>query len=178
MVKVLIPIAEGFEDIETLTVIDVLRRAGIEVETSGVNGNIITSMQGVRIHTDSRLVDVDKITHDGIVLPGGNPGYKNLMNSDRVKKIVDLFARNGKVVAAICAAPLMLAKMGLLKDKRATIYPGMEKELDMPRGEKVVVDGNFITSQGPGTAMEFSLRIVEHFVGKQKADLLRNQLVV
>ena len=178
MVKVLIPIAEGFEDIETITVIDVLRRAGIEVETAGVNGNIITSMNGVRMHTDSRLIDMDKITHDGIVLPGGNPGYKNLGNSDRVKKVIDLFAKHGKVVAAICAAPAVLAEMGLLKDKRATIYPGMEKNLDMPRGEKVVVDGNFITSQGPGTAMEFSLKIVEHFMGKQKSDLLRQQLVV
>ncbi len=177
MVKVLVPIAEGFEDIETATVIDVLRRAGIEVETAGLRGNIITSMNGVRVHTDSRLIDFDRLTHDGIVLPGGDPGFKNLLKSDMVKKVVDLMAKNGKVVAAICGAPIVLAELGLLNGVRATIYPGMEKNLDMPRGDKVVVDKNFITSQGPGTAMEFALRIVEHFLGKQKASLLRKELV-
>ena len=177
MAKILVPLAEGFEEIEAFTIIDVLKRGGIEVEISGLNGNIITGAHGVRVHTESRIVDIDNITHDGIAIPGG-PGYKNLMNSDRFKKIVELMAKHDKLVCAICAAPLILAKMGLLEGKRATIYPGMEKELDMPRSDKVVVDGNFITSQGPGTAIEFSLKIVEKLVGQQQASLIRKQLVV
>lgn len=177
MVKVLVPLADGFEDVEAVAVIDVLRRAGIQVDTAGIMGNIVTSMNKIKVHTETRLIDLDESGYDGIILPGG-PGYQSLMKSDKLNKIVDSMAKSGKVVAAICAAPLILAKRGLLNGVRATIYPGMEKDLDMPRGDKVIVDKNFITSQGPGTAMEFALRIVEHFMGKEKSAILRRQLLV
>lgn len=177
MPKILVPLVEGFEEIEAMTVIDVLRRAGIEVVTAGLPGNIITGAHGVRVHADTRLMDLDTENFDGIVLPGGSPGYRNLMRSETVLKTVSNFANKGKLVAAICGAPLVLARLGLLKERIATVYPGFEKELGRPRGDAVVVDGNIITSQGPGTAIKFALKIVEYLEGKEKSLQLKQQLV-
>jgi 4-methyl-5(b-hydroxyethyl)-thiazole monophosphate biosynthesis len=177
MLKVLVPLADGFEDIEAAAIIDVLRRAGIEVETAGITGSIVISKSGVRTHVESRLVDMETLKHDGIVIPGGKDAVENLMKSDRVRTIVRLLADNGKMIAAICAGPLVLAKLGILDDKRATIYPGLEKNLDRPRGDRVVIDGNIITSQGPGTAIDFSLSIVQYLVGKATATKIKKDLV-
>ncbi len=175
--RILVPVAEGFEEIETVSVADVLRRAGFEVVLAGIPGTIVTGSRGVRIVTDSMLKDVDAEKFDAVVLPGGYPGYVNLGKSARVLEIVKDFDNKGKVVAAICAAPSVLAKAGVLKDRRATIYPGMEKEIPRPRGERVVVDGNIITSQGPGTAIEFALKIVEVLGGKEKSEKIRREIV-
>ena len=122
-------------------------------------------------------MDLDASIYDEIVLPGGK-GYQNLMRRQTVKLTLHDFAKKGKIIGAICAAPAILAKEGLLKEKRATIFPGMEKELDMPRPDRVVIDVNIITSQGPGTAMEFSLALVSKLVGKQKAEELKRGLLV
>lgn len=176
MGKILVPLAEGFEEIEAFAIVDVLRRAGLDVVVAGTPGNLVLGAHGVRVNTDARLIDVEESKLDSIVLPGG-PGTDNLIRDERLLKMVDSFARKGKLVAAICAAPSILAKLGLLKDRKATIFPGMEKLLDRPRSDPVVVDGNIITSQGPGTAIAFSLKIVEHLLGKDKAVKLKQQLV-
>lgn len=178
MPKILVPLADGFEDIEAIAVIDILRRAGIEVVTAGAMGNIVTSRSKLRIHTDERLIDLDDFSkYDGVVLPGGSMGVEILSRNDRILRLVENFVKTGKLVGAICAAPSILAKLGLLKDRRATIHPGMEKLLDKPRGEPVVADGNVITSQAPGTAIAFALKLVEYLLGKQTAARLKSEVV-
>jgi len=174
----MLPLAEGFEEIEALTVVDVLRRAGINVDTVGVMGSMVTGSHGVRVMTDKKILEINADEYDGIVLPGGNPGYLNLGRSSKIIEILKKFDAEGKLIAAICAAPSVLAKAGVLEGKKATIYPGMEKELPYPRGERVVIDGKIITSQAPGTAMEFALAIVEFLAGKDRAFQMKRQLVV
>ena len=174
----MLPLAEGFEEIEALTVVDVLRRAGINVDTVGVMGSMVTGSHGVRVMTDKKILEINADEYDGIVLPGGNPGYLNLGRSSKIIEILKKFDAEGKLIAAICAAPSVLAKAGVLEGKKATIYPGMEKELPYPRGERVVIDGKVITSQAPGTAMEFALAIVEFLAGKDRAFQMKRQLVV
>jgi 4-methyl-5(b-hydroxyethyl)-thiazole monophosphate biosynthesis len=176
--RILVPFADGFEEIEALTLVDVLRRAGISVDMVGVPSTLITGAHGVKVYTDKRLNEINPEDYDGIVLPGGNPGYINLGKSSRLIEIIKKFNSEKKLVAAICASPSILAQAGVLSDKKATIYPGMEKEIPYPRGERVVVDGNVITSQGPGTAIEFALKIVEFLLGKEKAIKLKNVLIV
>ncbi len=177
MKKVLIPLVNGFEEIEAITIIDILRRAGLHVVTAGSPGSIVKGAHDIQISTDTKLDAVNTKEFDAFVLPGG-PGYKNLAQSEKVLKTIQEFDASGKINAAICASPSVLVKAGILRDKKATIYPGMEKELQYPRGGKVVVDGNVITGQAPGSAIEFSLKIVEKLVGLEKASRLREELVI
>ena len=174
--KILVPLINGFEEIEAITTIDILRRAGIEVVTAGLAGTMIKGGQGVQVMVDKRLDDVAKDSLDGIVLPGG-PGFEGLGRSEKIIDIISYLENRGKLVAAICAAPSILAKMGLLENRAATIYPGMEKVLPKPRNGKVVIDKNIITSPGPGTAIDFALKIVEHLKGSQAVEKLRRNLV-
>jgi 4-methyl-5(b-hydroxyethyl)-thiazole monophosphate biosynthesis len=176
--KVMVPFAEGFEEIEALTVVDVLRRAGIQVDTVGIVGSVILSAHGVRMMVDKRLSEINPDEYDAIILPGGSPGYINLGRSGKVIEIIKKFNSKNKVIAAICGAPSILAREGLLDDKKATIYPGNEKLLTYPRGNPVVVDGNIITSQGPGTAMEFALKIVEKLLNPAAVEKLKKELVI
>jgi 4-methyl-5(b-hydroxyethyl)-thiazole monophosphate biosynthesis len=173
----MVPLADGFEEIEAMTLIDVLRRAGIQVDMVGVVGSVIRGAHGVRVMTDLKLSDVKAEMYDGIILPGGNPGYANLAKTARLLEIVRRLNEAGKLVGAICAAPSVLAKAGVLEERRATIYPGMERQIPYPRPERVVIDGNIVTSQGPGTAMEFALKIVELLVGEAKSRTLARQLL-
>jgi 4-methyl-5(b-hydroxyethyl)-thiazole monophosphate biosynthesis len=175
--RVMIPLAEGFEEIEAFTVIDALRRAGIQVDTVGVVGSVIIGAHGVRVMVDKRLSEVIQTDYDALILPGGNPGYINLGRSAQLIEMLKKFNSQNKLIGAICGAPSILAKEGLLDNKRATIYPGNEKLLTYPRDKPVVIDGNIITSQGPGTAMEFALRIVEKLLGPEKAQKLKQELV-
>ncbi|MEM5772798.1 MAG: DJ-1/PfpI family protein [Candidatus Aenigmatarchaeota archaeon] len=175
--RILVLLADGFEEIEAITVIDVLRRAGIEVDTVGITAGWVTGSHNVKVMADKKLSEIDVDRYDGIVLPGGSKGVANLMKSSKVKEFLEKMNEKNKLIAAICAAPSILAKYHLLDNKRATIYPGMERELPYPRDEKVVIDANVITSQGPGTAMEFALAIVEKLLGKEKAWELREQMV-
>lgn len=175
--KILVPFAEGFEEIEAFTIVDVLRRAGIKVDMVGVTGTMITGAHGVKVMVDKKLTDVKIDEYDGIVLPGGSQGVVNLGRSASLIEMIKKLFTKEKLIAAICASPVILAKAGLLDNKKATIYPGMESELPYPRGDRVVVDGNIITSQGPGTAMEFALKIVEKLLGKTKALELKEKLV-
>jgi len=173
----MVPLADGFEEIEALTIIDVLRRAGLKVETVGVVGSTITGAHGVRVIADKRLMEISE-DYDAIVLPGGSPGYINLSRTAKILEILKKMNEQGKIVAAICGSPAVLAKAGILENKKATIYPGMERELPRPRAERVVVDGNIITSQAAGTTMEFALKLVEILVNKEKASELRTDLVI
>jgi 4-methyl-5(b-hydroxyethyl)-thiazole monophosphate biosynthesis len=176
--RVMVPLANGFEEIEAMAIVDILRRAGIRTDTVGVVGSVIESKHGVRVMVDKRLNQVVPEEYDGIVLPGGSPGYQNLARSARLIEILREFNHRNKLIGAICGAPSILAKEGLLDDKKATIYPGYERMLAHPRNGPVVVDGNIITSQGPGTAIQFALKIVEKLMGQAKAERLKKELVV
>jgi len=177
MKRVLVPLAEGFEELEAMAAIDVLKRAGIDVIVAGLPGTIVKGRSGVKVVTDKRVDEVDQKSLDGIVLPGGNPGYINLGKSKKIIEIINDLDKNKKMIAAICGAPSILAKQGILDDKRATIYPGMERDVPRPRTAKVVTDGHIITSQGPGTAIDFALEIVKMLLGNSQAEKVRNELV-
>jgi 4-methyl-5(b-hydroxyethyl)-thiazole monophosphate biosynthesis len=181
MKKVLIHLADGFEEIEAITPIDVLRRAGCEVVTISVNGkNSVTSRRNVTIMADRLFSESEYEQAEMIVLPGGQPGANNLNAHEGLKKQITAFNSRGKWVAAICAAPLVLGSIGILKGKKATCYPGTEAQLTgaTVTGNAVEVDGNIITGKGPGVALEFSLTLVEKLVGNTKADELRKDMIV
>ena len=175
--EILLPLANGFEEMEAVTVIDVLRRAGMNVVTAGLPGSRIKGSRGLEVMTDKRLEQVDPSKFDALILVGGNPGYINLGRSRKVMETIVKFNLDKKLIGAICAAPSILAQAGILEDRAATIYPGMEKEIPRPKGKSVIQDENIITAQGPGTAIEFSLRIVENVCGKDKVKALKEQLV-
>jgi 4-methyl-5(b-hydroxyethyl)-thiazole monophosphate biosynthesis len=177
-VKVMVPLADGFEEIEAMTIIDVLRRAGLDVETVGVPTSMVTGSHGIKMMTDRKLIEIKGARYDSIVFPGGSKNVETLIRSQTLIELTKAMNANGKVIGAICAAPLLLAKAGILDEKRATIYPGMEKKLSYPRGNKVVIDGNIITSQAPGTAMDFALAVVKKLVGDRAVAKLKHELVV
>ncbi|MBU0530813.1 MAG: DJ-1/PfpI family protein [Nanoarchaeota archaeon] len=175
--NVILPLADGFEEIEAVTVIDVLRRANVHVDTVGIQGTLITSSRGIQMKADKKMDDVNTDKYDALVLVGGSPGYLNLGKSKRLMDTITKFNEEKKTLAAICAAPSLLAKAGILDERRATIFPGMEREIPRPRDGKVIIDEHVITSQGPGTAMEFALSLVERFKGRGEAETLRKKLV-
>ena len=170
------PLAEGFEEIEAMSVISVLRGNGITLDTVGIAGGIVSSESGTKVVTDRRLPDIREEEYDGIVIPGGR-GCNGLERSKAIMDMIRYFNDNGKLVAGICFAPMVLAKAGVLDNRKATVYPGHEKEIPYPRSEKVVVDGNVITSQGPANSLEFALTIVERLLGKEKAEKSRRFLL-
>ncbi len=175
--KVLVPLADGFEDIEALTVVDVLRRAGVFVVTAGYPGNIIMSKNRIRVFSDERLIDMEDFSRfDGIILSGGAQSVESFIKNERFLKIVDYFGKQGKFIAASSTAPLILVKLGLLKGKKATILSGLEKHLESPRQGPVVVDGNVVTASAPGNSLDFSLKIVEELLGRQKTLKLKEEL--
>jgi 4-methyl-5(b-hydroxyethyl)-thiazole monophosphate biosynthesis len=176
--KVLVPLAEGFEEIETAAIVDILRRAYIDVTLAGLVSSIVEGAHGIKIVADKKISDIDPENFDAIILPGGNPGYINLSNSSTILKIVKDFDQKKKIIGAICGAPLVLVKAGILNNRIATCYPGLEKKLPKPREGKVVIDNNIITSKSPGTAIEFALKIVEIISGKNKAEKIREELAV
>ena len=175
--RLFIPIAEGFEDIEASSIIDVLRRASISVDTVGVSGTVVTSGSGVKVMVDRKMLEVRAEDYDGIVIPGGRKAVDILQRTNSLHEIIKKLDEKGKLIAAICAAPTIISKLGILEDRKATIYPGLERELSKPRDDKVVVDKNIITSQGPGTAIEFALKIVEFLKGEAKARQIRTDLI-
>ena len=181
MKKVLVPLAEGFEEIEAISIIDVLRRAGIEVVVTSVTGQI--SVKGshlITVITDVLIEKADVEQMDMIVLPGGMPGSKNLYNHQGLQKIILQFHKTDKLLGAICAAPMVFGQMGLLNKAEVTCYPGFEKYLTGANltGKAVTVSGNIITGKGAGVAIQFALRIVEILIGKQQADELASKLML
>jgi len=171
---VLVPLAQGCEELEAITITDLLTRAGIHVVTAGLDEKVVIASRGMKLVPDKELNEVLSDDFDMIVLPGGLPGADHLNNDQRIQTIVKRLATNNKYTAAICAAPRVLATAGLLDGKQATSFPGALDSFpvnNMRYEEKaVVVDGKVITSRGPGTAMDFSLTLIELLVGKEKRD--------
>jgi len=175
--KALVPLAEGFEELEAVTIIDVLRRAGVEVTVAALASSPVTGSHAIQIAADTTLDAVDARSFDAVVLPGG-PAAKRLRDDARVLEIVRAAAASGKLVAALCAAPIALEAAGVLAGKRATVYPGNALPSAELVEERVVIDGNIVTSRGPGTALEFSLTLVEALVNREKANELRAAMIV
>jgi 4-methyl-5(b-hydroxyethyl)-thiazole monophosphate biosynthesis len=172
MASVLVPLAQGCEELEAVTVVDLLRRAGISVVTAGLDDQPVRASRGMVLIPDVTLNEVIGQEFDMIVLPGGQPGATNLGKDERVTGLLQQMASAGKFTAAICAAPGVLAQSGLLEGRRATSYPGTLSPDSAPGlscvDEPVVVDGKVITSRGPGTAMDFTLQLIELLAGKQR----------
>ena len=170
-------LADGFEEIEALAPIDILRRAKVEVKTVGVTGEQIVSSHKVTFVPD---ITCDKIILDSdldmVVLPGGMPGTLNLEASEAVQKAVDFCVENDKFIAAICAAPSILGHKGLLKGKSAVCFPGFEKDLEGAKVEDklVVADGKIVTAKGAGACIEFGLKLAELVTGKSESDRIRS----
>ena len=169
--KVLVAIADGIEELEAVTIIDVLRRAKADVTVASVGNKQVTASRGVNLVADAVITDCVGNTYDLITLPGGMPGAEHLRDSKELIDLLKAQAASGRLYAAICASPAVILKPhGLLKGKKATCYPSLLSELDNPEQEKVVVDANCITSQGPATALEFALKLVELLFDKQKSN--------
>lgn len=171
--RCLLILAPGFEEIEAITVTDILRRAGMEVVLASLRGSTVESSHGIKLMADARLEELRLKGFDALLLPGGDPGWRHLANSAAVLDAVRAFDADRKLIGAICASPLVLAKAGVLERRTATCYPGLESELPRPRDADVVVDGHIVTARGPGAAMEWALTIVELLAGKSAASQLR-----
>lgn len=174
MARVLVPLAQGCEELEAVTIIDLLRRAEIEVVTASLDEHPITASRGTKIIADTTLDQVLHQEFDMVVLPGGLPGADHLNDDERVHQILKRTVSNNNYVGAICAAPKVLAKAKLLENKKATAYPGVLEELNLKTTEitnsVIQQDENVITSRGPGTAMEFALEIIACLVGSETRD--------
>lgn len=170
--KVLVPLAQGCEELEAVTVIDLLRRAGVSVTTAGLDDQPVTASRGVRLIPDTPLDTALKSDYDMVVLPGGLPGADHLNADPRIHALLDKMVAENKFTAAICAAPKVLAQNGLLNGKTATSYPGAIHSLDLPSTNctdaAVEIDGKVVTSRGPGTAMDFALTLIEQLLGEAK----------
>jgi len=169
MAHVLVPLAEGCEEIEAVTIIDLLRRAGIEVTVAGLEPGPITASRGVFLLADTTLEELDDTPFDMIVLPGGGPGSDALDQNELIRTLLRAQYDAGRYVAAICAAPKVLAHIGLLEGRKATAFPGtLEGEPGniQRQDDPVVIDGKVVTSKGPGTAMVFALTLIELLLGE------------
>lgn len=172
-------LAEGFEEIEALTVTDVLRRAGVSVKNASVSGEYVTGAHGITVKSDCLLSDaLMKNDAEGVILPGGMPGTDNIKKSAEARRLIKEVFDKGLLTAAICAAPSVLGEMGLLEGKRCTCYPGFEGSLKGASvcDEKVVTCENVITSRGPGTALLFALTLSE-YITKKDASVLSGQMI-
>ncbi len=181
MARVLVPLAAGCEELEAVTIIDLLRRAGIEVVTAGLKDGPVKASRGVVLLPDTTLDNVLGDDFDMIVLPGGLPGADHLDQDPRIHKLLQGLAEQGKYTAAICAAPKVLANAGMLEGRAATSYPGVIDAMDLPATrvleQAVVVDGKVVTSRGPGTAMDFALELIEQLEGKAQRDAVEAPLM-
>lgn len=181
MKRIAVHLAEGFEEIEAISIIDVLRRAEIEVNIVSVSGNfVVTGSHNIKIMADNLFESVDYELIDMIVLPGGLPGSTNLNLHEPLKQHILNFNETGKPLGAICAAPLVFGNLGILEGKKATCYPGFEDELTGANytGKDVEQAGTIITGKGAGVSIRFALKIVEMLKGKELADKLAENMIV
>lgn len=182
MVNTAVLFATGFEEVEGLTVVDLLRRANINTSMVGVEEKKVTGAHEVTITTDTLLDDADMDKIDALILPGGAPGFQNLRKNKRVLSMIKDAYEKKKIVAAICASPSVLATAGVLKNKKATIYPGMEEEIKKGEGiiqdDLVVVDNNIVTSKGPATTMLFALKLIELLKDKETSEDVKNKVLL
>lgn len=166
------PLAEGFEEIEAVTIIDVLRRAGVEVRVAGLAPGPVRGSHGITLATDCDLDEVEAASLRMLVLPGGMPGSRHLAQDARVLALVRALEASGRTVAAICAAPTVLAAAGVLAGRQATAYPSVQSQLagaEVQAQARVVRSGPLVTSQGVGTALEFALELVAELAGPARA---------
>lgn len=179
MVYVLL--ADGFEDIETIATVDVLRRAGAEVAVVGVGGDAAESSHGVRVCADISLADVNKDDLEMLVLPGGTKGVENIRASKEAVELIVYCCENEKLIGAICAAPVILAELGFLSGKRAVCYPSCEQTLidkgaKVPKDERVIHDRNIVTAQAAGSSIEFGLKLTAMLKGWESAERVRRAM--
>ncbi len=169
MSRVLVPLAQGCEELEAVTIIDLLRRANIEVIVAGLEDGPVTASRGVKIIPDLSLDEALKLDYDMIALPGGLPGADNLAADRRLSRLLRDMNESGRLVAAVCAAPKVLARNGILDGKRATAFPGVLQEEAHPdiTGDAVTRDGRVITSRAAGTAMDFALELIDALAGAE-----------
>ncbi len=181
MAKVLVPIAEGFEELEAVTIVDVLRRADIEVTIAGLKAGPVRGSRGTTLIPDAVLDQIDEKDFDMIVLPGGMPGVKHLQDDPRIKHLLEVFTASGRYTTAICAAPSILASYGLLNGKQATSNPKFKDKVAIAgvtyQDKSVVSDGKVITSRGPGTSIDFALELIGKLVGDDKRAEVETGLV-
>lgn len=180
MKKVCIPLAEGFEEMEAVILIDVLRRAGFSVTTCWLTASDVTGAHGVTVPAELGLDEALARSWDLVVLPGGMPGATHLRDEPRIGRLLEKTHAAGHYVGAICAAPIVLGRYGLLSGRRATSYPGFADQLDCAEycEDSVVVDGRVLTSRGPGTAFAFALKIVALLADAEKAASLKAAMLL
>lgn len=171
-------LANGFEEIEALLPLDLMRRAGLEVTTVGIGGKDITGSHGITVKADIADSELSDSSPECVILPGGMPGTKNLDASPVVHKALDDALENNSLICAICAAPMILGKRGILRGKKATCFPGFEEYLEGATvGGRAVRDGQVITGIGMGAALEFGIEIVAALLGREEADKLADAVI-
>lgn len=178
MKKVLVLLAEGFEEIEAITIIDVLRRADLDVKTAALTQQRVTGAHNIAVFADSLLDAAKDGVYDAIILPGGMPGSRNLRDDSRVLQLLRTQQQSDRYLGAICAAPIALEAAGVLKNKRATCYPGYELPSAQFSEERVLTDGKLVTSRGPGTALEFALEWVRLLASAETAEKLQAGMIM
>lgn len=181
MKRVCILLAPGYEEIEALTPVDYLRRAGLNVDVVSTTSDVaVTGAHDIIVQADTFLEDLSPKDYDLVVIPGGLPGAENLARNDQVIDFVTQIYEQGAYVAAICAGPMVLEKAGLLQGKKATCYPGFENEIGSAAtlSDLVVIDGRIITSRGPAAANYFALALVGVLLGKEKAEELKEEVIL
>ena len=180
MKKILVPLATGFEEIEFVSIVDVLRRADLDVTIASISKDLnIKGAHAIEIKADLSLITLTTEVFDAIILPGGMPGTTNLLKSTALLETIRTHFNNSKLIGAICAAPWVLDAAGILAGRKATIYPGMKDKIPSAchTPSRVVVDKNIVTGQGPGTAIEFALTLVEQLSNSNKANELKKTLI-
>lgn len=178
--NILVFLANGFEEVEALTVVDYLRRMEIEVDMVSITDDKqVAGAHGINVLVDKRIKDINSNDYDGLVIPGGLPGSTNLRDNDRVIEIVKSMNQDQKMIAAICAGPIVLDRAGIIKDKSITSYPGFEDDLKEAnyKEESAVRDGNIITSRGPSLAIDFAIEIVRYLLDEEKVEELKADIL-
>jgi len=178
--KVLVPLAPGFEEIEAVTIIDILRRAQIHVTTAHLGENPVTGSHNITVSADIDIKKTSPGNFNCIVLPGGMPGSNNLKGNQHVISLIKEINKSGGIVSAICAAPIVLGYAGILHGKKAVCFPGFEKELNgaIISDSFIETDGNILTGKGPGCAIKFSLKLIELISGKNISDNVKESLQI
>lgn len=180
--KVLLLLAEGFEEVEALTTVDYLRRMDIIVDTCSIKGGKrVQGAHRIVVEADRELNEINNIkNYDGIIIPGGMPGATNLRDNDKVVQLIKQYNQEGKLIGAICAGPIVLQRAGILNGKEVTSYPGFEDDLkeSIYKEDLVVQDKNIITARGPAVAVYFALSLVENLVGEKKVEELKKDILL
>lgn len=175
--KILVPLAPGFEEMEAITIIDLLRRAELNIVTAAISENPVKGSHNIKITADTILNEKDK--YDAIILPGGMPGTNNLKDDKRIISLIKSINKSGGITAAICAAPIVLAEAGVLFGKKYTCYPGFENQIKdaFYTSDPVVQDSNIITSRSAGTAIPFALKLIEVLANKASSSEIEKSIM-